>query len=286
MNKSITLITAFFDIGRGNWNAKSGRSDRLERTAETYFNYFNKLSSIDNKIIVFTSPDLKEQILKIREGKPTHVITLDLHHKFKYTINKISAIQHSDSFKKLIKPEQLKNPEYWSAEYVLINNLKPYFVNTAINLGLADSELISWVDFGYVRKDKVLYGIKEWNHPFDKNYVHLFSIQDGLNLEDEQSVMDKVINNETYIIGGVIVAAKDKWIEFYKLVTQIQKKLLLSGIIDDDQGIFLICASKHPDLFKLNYLGYMKWFSVFKLFHQKSKVNYFTRLAILLRIIK
>lgn len=286
MNNSITIITAFFDIGRGNWNAKSGRSDRLERTADTYFNHFKRLAKLDNKIIIFTSPDLKDKILKLREGKPTHIITIDLQQKFKFIINKISSIQHSDSFKSLIKPEQLQNPEYWSAEYVLINNLKPYFIHKAIKSRLTGSELIAWVDFGYIRKEKTRHGLVEWNYPFDRNKVHLFSIKENVDLQNEQAVMEKVINNETYIIGGVIVATKEKWIEFYRLVFQTQKKLIQSGLIDDDQGVFLICASQKPSLFKLNYLGHMEWFKVFKLFNKGSKINYLTRLGILLRIIK
>ncbi|MGA6580389.1 WlaTC/HtrL family glycosyltransferase, partial [Providencia sp. NPDC089923] len=67
---------------------------------------------------------------------------------------------------------------------------------------------------------------------------------------------------------------------------QIQKKLIQSGVIDDDQGVFLICASQKPSLFKLNYLGHMEWFKVFRLFNKGSKVNYLTRLEILLRRIK
>lgn len=286
MNNSITIITAFFDIGRGNWNAKSGRSDRLERTADTYFEHFQRLAKLDNKIIVFTSPDLEDKILKLREGKPTHIITINLHQKFKFIIEKISSIQHSDSFKSLIKTDQVQNPEYWSAEYVLINNLKPYFIHKAIKSGLTGQELIAWVDFGYIRREKTRYGLVKWAHPFDRSKVHLFSIKKDLDLQNEQAVMDKVINNETYIIGGVIVATKEKWIEFYQLVFQIQKKLIQSGVIDDDQGVFLICASQKPSLFKLNYLGHMEWFKVFRLFNKGSKVNYLTRLKILLRRIK
>ncbi|MDH2377289.1 MULTISPECIES: protein YibB [Providencia] len=286
MNKSITIVTAFFDIGRGNWNTQNGYSDRLERTVDTYFSYFTQLAKLNNEIVVFTSPDLKEEILKIRKGKPTHVITINLSNKFKHIIKKISTLQHSESFKKLIKPEQLKNPEYWSAEYVLINNLKPFFVNRAINMGLTNSKLFAWVDFGYVRNEKTLYGINTWYHPFDKDKVHFFTIKDTLDLSNEKAVLHAVLNNDPHIIGGVLVASREKWPEFYKLVSKTQKDFIKSGIIDDDQGIFLTCASRNAHLFQLNFLGRMKWFRTFRLFHKGSKINYLTRLGILLRIIK
>ncbi|SPY79351.1 protein YibB [Providencia rustigianii] len=238
MNQSTTIITAYFDIGRGEWNSSHGYSDRLERTTDTYFDYFNKLAKLDNKMIVFTSSNFKEKVLEIRKGKPTHVITIDIHKKFKYITKKIASIQNSEQFKKLIKPEQQKNPEYWSPEYVLVTNLKAYFVNKAITLGLVDNERIAWVDFGYIRKEKTLNGLTEWNHPFDRKKIHFFSIKEGLDLTNEAEVMKRVIDNDTYVIGGVIVGTKEKWARLYQLAITVQKNLLLSSVIDDDQGIF------------------------------------------------
>ncbi|MEX9912312.1 hypothetical protein AB7X14_15425, partial [Providencia huaxiensis] len=49
---------------------------------------------------------------------------------------------------------------------------------------------------------------------------------------------------------------------------------------------FLTCASKYPDIFQLNYLGYMKWRDVFRLFNHGSKYNRFIRLAISLKLIR
>ncbi|HFF8524501.1 TPA: WlaTC/HtrL family glycosyltransferase [Providencia rettgeri] len=286
MNKSITVVTAFFDIGRGNWKNQSNDFERFDRTTETYFNYFSRLASLDNELIVFTSENFKDKILSLRKGKPTHVVVIDIYKKFKFTLKMISKIQNSDSFKGLIDPKLHNNPEYWSSKYVLVTNLKAFFVNKAIEMKLSNSEFISWVDFGYIRNSKTLYGIKTWYHPFEHDKFHFFTIKNTLDLSDEKAVLSAVLNNEPHIIGGVLLATRDKWIEFYKLVIETQKNFLSSGIIDDDQGVFLTCASKNPSLFQLNYLGRMRWFKVFKLFHKGSKINYLTRLIILLRIIK
>ncbi|WP_369309255.1 WlaTC/HtrL family glycosyltransferase [Providencia rettgeri] len=286
MNKSITVVTAFFDIGRGSWKNQNSDFEKFDRTTETYFNYFSRLASLDNELIVFTSENFKNKILSLRKGKPTHIVTIDIYKKFKFTLKKISTIQNSDSFKNLINPELHNNPEYWSSKYVLVTNLKTFFVNKAIEMKLSNSEFISWIDFGYIRNNKTLYGIKTWYHPFRHDKVHFFTIKNILDLSDRKAVLNAVLNNEPHIIGGVILATSDKWVELYKLVVETQKEFLASGIIDDDQGIFLTCASKKPSLFQLNYLGRMRWFKVFKLFHKGSKVNYLTRLGILLRIIK
>ncbi|AVL41795.1 WlaTC/HtrL family glycosyltransferase [Providencia stuartii] len=286
MKESITIVTAFFDIGRGNWNSQNGHSKSFECTNDTYFEYFSRLAKLENNMVVFTSADFKEKILSIRKGKPTHIITINLHKKFNFILKKIAYIQNSDDFKKLIDPSLLHCPEYWSPEYVLINNLKPFFVKKAIDLKLVNSETAAWVDFGYIRNNKARYGITEWYHPFEKNKIHLFSIKDNLDLTDEKAVLEKVLSNDPHIIGGVLVASKEKWSEFYQMVFETQKKFLSSGIIDDDQGIFLTCASQHPDIFKLNYLGHMQWRSALKLFNKNSKYNKLLRLGIYLKLIK
>lgn len=172
MNKSITIVTAFFDIGRGNWKKRNNSSEKFDRANETYFSYFKRLAKLENNVIIFTSPDLKEKILSLRDGKPTHIITLDIHKKFKFILKKISNIQNSTLFKELIDPSLINNPEYWSKEYVLVTNLKVFFVKKAIEMQLIDSELVAWIDFGYIRNNKTLYGVSDWYHPFSKDKVH------------------------------------------------------------------------------------------------------------------
>lgn len=67
MDSSITIVTAFFDIDRGNWTSDRGFSLHLERTTDTYMQYFKNLSELENDMIIFTSSVLKPQIEKIRE---------------------------------------------------------------------------------------------------------------------------------------------------------------------------------------------------------------------------
>ncbi len=62
MNSSITIVTAFFDIGRGSWTSDKGFSPHLERTSDSYIEYFKNLSELDNDMIIFTSNDLKPKL--------------------------------------------------------------------------------------------------------------------------------------------------------------------------------------------------------------------------------
>ena len=76
-NHRIVIVTAFFDIGRGNIPKNQGYPGYLTRTTKTYFKYFSNLAKLNNEMVIFTSPDLKERILKLRKGKPTKIITIN-----------------------------------------------------------------------------------------------------------------------------------------------------------------------------------------------------------------
>lgn len=272
MNKSITIVTAFFDIGRGDWTVDNGHPNYLHRTSETYLSNFSNLASLDNQMIVFTSSDLVERIQEIRAGKPTKVIPVDLRSTFGKFREKITEIQSDPEFKKLISPQQAKNPEYWSPDYALVCNLKSYFVMQAIKLGSVKNNLVAWVDFGYCRSVSTLDGIKNWYYPFDDSKINLFTIRKQFSLKTMNDVLSGIFNNNVFIIGGAIVGSVKHWGEFHKLVWNCQRYLLQRKIIDDDQGVFLMCYYKNKDLIRLNYLGDNKWFSLFKVFHRRNSM--------------
>ena len=55
----ISIVTAFFDIGRKNWKG-------FERDNSTYANYFKFWARVKNHLIVYTEPKMAEQVKKIR----------------------------------------------------------------------------------------------------------------------------------------------------------------------------------------------------------------------------
>lgn len=274
---NITIVTAFFDIGRGNIK-RDNIPNYMIRSNDTYFQYFSYLAQLDNEMVVFTSVEFEDAIKKIRQGKPTTVIVFDFEKKFKYIKKQIESIQNNSVFISKVRNDLIGNIEYWSPEYVLINNLKTYFVNKAIQEKIIKTELISWVDFGYVRSKDVLNKVKFWQYDFNEEYIHLFSIYKKNKTQNYQDVLDFIFNNQVYIIGGVIVANQNRWKKFLSLLYQNQKELLQKGIVDDDQGLYMMCLFKQPDLFKVNYLGKKQWFSVFRKYDKTSKVSFFEKI--------
>ena len=70
----ITIVTAFFDIGRGDWTPDKGLPHYLERKTETYFERFSNLATLENPMVIYTSPDLVPKVQQIRGNKPTKII--------------------------------------------------------------------------------------------------------------------------------------------------------------------------------------------------------------------
>lgn len=280
---SITIVTAFFDIGRGNWGAESGHPNYLQRTSSKYLEYFSNLALLDNKMVIYTSKEYVDIVKEIRLNKPTIVVEVELFEKFKDSIEAIKSIQKNKEFKRKISESELKNPEYWSAEYVLVTNLKTYFIRESIkNKLISDSSLVSWVDFGYCRNENTLNNILEWDYSFKKDKINFFTINKKFRVNQE-SVEAAIVNNQVVVIGGVIVSSQEKWLEFFDIVYRCQKDLLNKGLVDDDQGVYLMALLKCPKLFELNYLGKDKWFDVFKVYAKRPHLNFFGRMKKIVR---
>jgi len=62
-DSTITIVTAFFDIGRGNLQSKEELPDYMTRTNDTYFEYFSNLATLDNPMVIFSDNEHIEKML-------------------------------------------------------------------------------------------------------------------------------------------------------------------------------------------------------------------------------
>jgi len=254
----ITIVTAFFDIGRGDWSPDKGLPHYLQRTTDTYFERFSHMAKLENDMVVFTSSDLVDK-LKPLINKNTTVITLDFKHSFFDIKERIKQVQSSPSFISKINPSQIKNPEYWSPEYVLVNLLKSHFVNMAQSV--LRTKMVAWLDFGYCRTEETLNGVTHWKYPFDEDKIHFFNIKDW---KDGTFIEDVIANNDVHITGPCIVASDKNWLTLEYLVKHNTEELLKHGLIDDDQTLLLMSYLQKPELFELHKVSPDDWFVAFK----------------------
>lgn len=257
----ITIVTAFFDIGRGDWTPDKGLPHYLQRTNETYLERFANMATLDNPMVIYTSKEFVRDIKFLRQDKPTEIYTIDFENSFEKLREQVSRVQQNPEYQNKINPMQVRNPEYWNADYVVVNALKSSFVNRAIGFGVIKTELVAWMDFGYCREKSTLNEVKTWQYPFNKDKIHLFNVKE---FQEGTTIESIISNNDVHITGPCIVADVKLWPMLEKLVSHSVEELLKNNLIDDDQTLLLMSYLLRPEYFELHPVSSEDWFIAFK----------------------
>lgn len=270
MKTNISIVTAFFDIGRGNWTTSNGFPHYIQRSRDVYLERFELLQRIHTDITVFTSSDLVDTVKKFVRYKAenVNVVAVDLYKKFGQMRDNIARVQKLPEFKSKINPGQKNNPEYREPDYVLVTNLKAFFANKACEMNLPKNDMVAWIDFGYCRYQADLPESCEWNYEFNPEKIHLFSYKD---IDEKRPIEDVIANNDVYILGAKVVATKQNWLVIKNLMEESHNDLIGRNFVDDDQGLWHMSYLKNPYAFELHripdhQLGHYP-FVVFKQFN-------------------
>lgn len=253
-DNNITIVTAFFDIGRGNWHKTTHGLETphyIARSTDKYFECFTRLAKMKNDMIIYCAEEHKEKIEEIRKQQAPESRTVVASVDYEATAGKIrpfiESIQMRPEYINLVNDPRM--PEYWNADYVLINYMKTDFVNHAIKNNLVKTELVAWLDFGYVRGEGTLPESLEWSYNFDPTKMHYFNKTD---IDYSRPIFDIIKTNSVYIMGCHIVGGHAAWIEHQKMCHVSLDKLLSCGLVDDDQTILLMNLRSWPDRFQVH----------------------------------
>ena len=274
MTDKITIVTAFFDLGRGDLPAMiRGRilPHHQHRSVETYFEFFDNLARINNPMVIHTTKDLAERVAAIRRkhghDDQTTIITYDEllpSEEWQSTRDQIKSIMDNDKFIEMVDNPHLI--EYWNPEYILVNMFKSMYVQYAYENGYINTPLAAWIDFGYVRNLETIPEevVKNgWSYDFNPEKIHLFK-QRSLDKIHERTLNDIIKTGDVYIQGCHIVGGVDKWSEFAKAMFDHLYYVMNQGMIDDDQTFLLLTALMKPELVELHYNSPDDWFRIFK----------------------
>lgn len=257
----ITIVTAFFDIGRGTWTPDKGFPHYIERTTDTYFERFGNMAKLENEMVVYTTEDLKQRVLDLRGDRKTTVVTLDFKNSFNALRHKIQTVQNLPEFQARINPSQVKSPEYWNANYVLVNLLKSSMVHKAITDGLINTDMVAWIDFGYCRTPEDAGKFPKWSYNFDQEKIHFFNLK---LFSQGNTIEETIFNNHVYVTGPHFVAHKKNWPKLDTMIQYHTDMLLLNNLIDDDQTLMLMASLGNPDLFETHMISDSDWFCIFR----------------------
>lgn len=251
---NITVVTAFFDIGRSNWNKTPLGMETphyIPRSTESYFSYFENLAKLKNDMVIYCGGEHVEKIQKIREqnspSAKTSVVAIDFEESVKGVKPTIQMIQRRPEYVNLVNDPRM--PEYWNADYVLVNLLKTNFVVHAFQSNRIETELAAWLDFGYVRGPNTLPKNLVWKYNFDPSKMHYFNKKD---VDFERPIFDIVRANDVYMMGCHIVGGKDAWQKHQGYNLDSMMALVRCGLIDDDQTFMLMNYRMSPKDFELH----------------------------------
>lgn len=272
----ITVVTAFFDIGRGSLpTSHRGRvlPPHQHRGVDTYFDYFRNLAKIKNNLVVYTTGNFARTIHEIRKENgledKTKIIVCDsyLPDNFHSVKEKIEKIMNSPSYYEKVANPQLI--EYWHSDYVLVNIFKSLYVSDAIEKGLVKTDLTAWIDFGYCRNPNTLTEPYTWSYDFNEDKIHFFNMRP---IENERPIDSIIYTGDVYIQGCHIVAGTKKWSLLKELVFRNLNILLNHNLIDDDQTLLLMAYLTQPEDFELHFVDPSDWFVAFRNFNAQHNL--------------
>jgi protein YibB len=250
--KEITIVTAFFDINRDNWKT-------FNRSTDKYISYFKFWARIRNKLIIYTSKELKDEIFTIRReyGLDNQTIIHVVDDYRKIDTNMYEDICKSMNYVDTLNFRLLRHvPESYNADYNYITGLKAWFMKDVVSRK-ETSSMVAWMDFGYNHGGEVIKHSKDfdfyWNYNFTDK-INLFLIRDIPN----KPLFETIRSSSTSVMGALIVAPDYLCETLWGINKKVIDALNICGFADDDQTILQGSFMLRPELFELHHTDWHK----------------------------
>lgn len=259
----ITIVTAFFDIGRTNFK-------ELPRSNDKYLEHFKFWARMKNNLVIYTDSVMGPKAMKVREeyglkDKTKLVIIDDISTIDNDLLTRMQKIDNSKPFLNYrYNPNATENNGFYN--YVML--LKTWCIKDAVDNGVTGQ--VAWLDFGYNHGGDV------FTDPLDFDYEWKYNFEDkvtyfALKEDDGEPIFKKVASLDPVIMGAPFVVSSKYANELWELEKECMNSLLDVGFTDDDQLIMLMAYRKKPSMFDIKLSN---WFMPLKDFggeHLKSK---------------
>lgn len=248
-----TVVTGFFDIGRGEW-------DSYKRNIDEYLRHFKNMLSLKVNMIIFIHSIHFDFVKNIRDNIlcKTTIVVLKSSDLYMYQyIDRITEIQNSPNY--AIGHPNVRAPEICRPMYNVVTCSKMDLMYKA-TLFEKNSDYFIWLDAGYTHSTIDLSKLN-WNP------TRLFEHRDKLCVIALQSLdvakddpKDFFLQYIDVLIGGFFGGYRDTILQVRDLYYDLVLEMFDIGIKDDDQFYNTILAKRHPELFKIfidNWYGAM-----------------------------
>lgn len=253
-----TIVTAFFNIRRDQWN------NGFARKIDGYLDMAKRVMTLDDYMFIIVEEDMVEWIKTHRGDKmsKTHLVTMKLS-DLPYWSKKeqMEKIASSEQFKKdLYVPER---PEVSIPTYSIIMWSKVPLVRKAIRANTFGTSHFVWLDFGI------------HNHilPDERLGKHLFEnpISDKIKIMARSMPDEKTDSNMNWFYkaginrfaGGLFGGSSRNFVIFVELFDKVVEECLKNNLIECDQTLFVTAYLKNKELFDV-YQG--DWYDIIRKF--------------------
>ena len=199
--KDIKIVTAFFDIDRGN-----SEYINLRRSVETYFDYFKFWARIQNDLIVYCALEHIGKIKKIREDfgrfNTTIIPVGNIYGIEPFLFNRMLDVENDPVFHTFRQRKVIEN----TAKYDYIMLLKAWCLQDAAQRINEDCNL-AWIDFGYNHGDSFYTDSSDFDFYWKWDFPEKISILGSKN-PAEASVVDLLHSVLEVLRGSLIVIPK------------------------------------------------------------------------------
>jgi len=278
-DSDITLVTAFYDIGRENWEAN------FKRDVSFYIDSFLTYLDYDYKMICYIDDRYINKILeKYAESQYKNKLFIPINrnwldeniHAWK-NVERDRSIMQNKEYQDLLKSHRLPKmypdgipesnlrnhlcPENVFPEYNVVNHSKIDFIVHAIKNGYITTKFTGWTDFGYFKT----YHSDDSPLPsgtIDVNKLHpdklIFNLRRQI-LEQDKDVYFTMIYAYELFIGAFYAGPTELMLPFQDLYHECVNEMLDKFVTDDDQHVYIQCYIKRPELMHLNIFENQDW---------------------------
>lgn len=262
----ITLVTDFFDIGRG-----QDKDSELRRTAAKYFEEFRRWAGIQNTLIVYTDTKSAETIKAIRAeyGLEEKTVIVETNHLFELEPELFKKMEKASQNKDFINFRYLQQASSNNPKYDYLWMMKYYFMNDAYEKGLLTEDVV-WIDFGFDHGGITYPDAEDFKFHWKYNFngkIHISCLHDP----DSVIGMQSLQYQNDCVMGCMYGLSRELVPTFWQLVRNAMEALLMLDCVDDDQQLVLMAYKARPELFEVHVTGWQMIMKEMGADHMKVK---------------
>lgn len=247
MAKRLTLVTAFFDLGRREQNS-------TRRQASEYLIHAEKVLALDVDLVIFADQEFVHPIWSRRRHygllKRTMIVGFALesspYYRYKLFVE--------DFLRCRVNTERFFTKGKHTSLYTIVTWTKFYLLQQIAEENPFNGTHIGWIDFGLAHVvnfsdiDRVL------ANPADKIRLLIIRFAGKAEIKDRERWCTQITSIVTG--GGFFTGTNDRMIVLAKLFAREVEKIIRRGYSNFEEEILPVLYTRYPEMFEFYYGHY------------------------------